>query len=137
MLPGVTWTIERTPQVARWMRTLTDKDATRIGSAIRQLELEGPALRRSRAKRIKTSRHHNMKELRSAGGNIRVLFAFDRRQHAILLVGGDKTGNWDGWYKRHVRIADKLYDNHLRVYGKEGSWAAGARKAGERSSVGR
>lgn len=44
---------------------------------------------------IKGSRHHNMKELRaSEGGALRVLFAFDPRRQAILLLGGDKSGEW-------------------------------------------
>jgi hypothetical protein len=129
------WAIEYTPEVARWLRSLTEKDATRIGTAIRQLELEGPTLGGGIAKLIKGSRHHNMKELCSVGGYIRVLFAFDRRQHAILLVGGDKAGNWDGWYKRHVPVADKRYENHLRSSGKEGSWRATAQQAGGRSAA--
>jgi hypothetical protein len=40
----------------------------------------------------------NMKELRvSKGGTIRILFAFDPRRHAILLLGGDKSGQWEAW----------------------------------------
>ncbi len=116
------------------MGTLSEKDATRIGTAIRQLELEGPNLGGSRAKLIKGSRHHNMKELRSVGGRLRVLYAFDRRQRAVLLVGGDKTNNWEGWYKRNVPLADKLYDNHRRSLGKEGAWATNNRAAGARSA---
>ena len=44
---------------------------------------------------VKASRHANMKELRPMGGNIRILFAFDPRRTAILLIGGDKTDRWD------------------------------------------
>lgn len=50
--------------------------------------------------RITGSRHHNMKELRaSEGGALRVLFMFDPRRQAILLLGGDKTGAWTTWYE--------------------------------------
>jgi hypothetical protein len=63
--------------------------------------------------RIKANRHHNMKELRSIGGTVRVLFVFDPQRKAILLIGGDKTGQWTRWYERHVPIADDLYDEHL------------------------
>jgi len=63
-----------------------------------------------------------------------VLFAFDPRQRAILLVGGDKTGDWKGWYERNIRRADKMYDKHLRSLGTEGAWAAATRRAGERSA---
>lgn len=129
------WTIEYAPEVTRWLETLTEKDAARIGTAIRQLELEGPSLGAKRVKLIRSSRHHNMKELRSVGGHIRVLFAFDRRRHAVLLVGGDKAGNWHGWYKRHAAIADRRYDEHLRSCGKEGAWPATAQRAGARSAA--
>jgi hypothetical protein len=43
----------------------------------------------------------------------------DPRRAAILLLGGDKTGN-DRWYDEHVPIADKLYDEYLRELEREG-----------------
>lgn len=52
-----------------------------------------------------------MKELRSSGGNLRALFAFDPRRRAVVLVGGDKTGDWSGWYKRNIPRADRRYDH--------------------------
>jgi hypothetical protein len=48
-----------------------------------------------------------------------VLYAFDPRRAAILLLGGDKTGN-DRWYQEHVPVADKLYDEYLRQLEREG-----------------
>ena len=62
---------------------------------------------------VKGSRHHNMKELRSIGGHLRMLFAFDPERTALVLLGGDKKGNWAGWYKTNIPIADDLYDEHL------------------------
>ena len=35
-------------------------------------------------------------------------------QTAILLIGGDKTGQ-DRWYEKWVPLADKLYERHLRI----------------------
>jgi hypothetical protein len=43
-----------------------------------------------------------------------VLFAFDPRRHAILLLGGDKSGEWEQWYPTAIPAADVLYDAHLR-----------------------
>jgi hypothetical protein len=40
------------------------------------------------------------------------LYAFDPRRVAILLIGGDKTGD-DRFYDVYVPLADKIYDNHL------------------------
>ena len=48
-----------------------------------------------------------------------VLYAFDPRRAAILLIGGDKTGN-DRWYEENVPFADRLYDEHLEALRKEG-----------------
>jgi hypothetical protein len=61
-----------------------------------------------------------MKELRPLGSNIRILFAFDPRRMAILLIGGDKSGLWNQWYAEMVPIADDLYDEHLDTIRKEG-----------------
>lgn len=54
-----------------------------------------------------------MKELRSTGGNVRILFAFDPERKAILLIGGDKTDQWTDWYSENISRADDLYDEHL------------------------
>jgi hypothetical protein len=58
-----------------------------------------------------------MKELRpgSAGrSEIRILFAFDPERKAILLVAGDKAGDWQRWYDRNIAVADGRYDRWLR-----------------------
>lgn len=55
---------------------------------------------------------HHLKELRpgSAGrSEIRVLFAFDPARSALLLLGGDKAGNWQRWYRQNIPIAEQLY----------------------------
>jgi hypothetical protein len=48
-----------------------------------------------------------------------VLYAFDPRRVAILLIGGDKTGH-DRWYEQFVPVADRLYDRHLETLKREG-----------------
>jgi hypothetical protein len=56
-----------------------------------------------------------MKELRpgSTGRTeVRVLFAFDKNRRAILLVGGDKSRDWEGWYRTNIPIADDRFDEH-------------------------
>jgi hypothetical protein len=62
-----------------------------------------------------------MKELRPRGGHLRILFAFDPRRAAILLLGGDKTGEWSSWYEQAIPQADELYDEHLRELRDEGT----------------
>ena len=95
--PG--WKIEFTAEARRWYKGLNGEDTHRMAAALDQLGETGPALGRPRVDSIKGSRHHNMKELRSIGGNLRALFAFDPSRHAVILVGGDKTGDWKGWYR--------------------------------------
>lgn len=81
----------------------------------------GPNLRRPVVGEITSSRHANMKELRvSKGGALRVLFAFDPRRHAILLLGGDKSGQWKEWHNWAIPRADDLYDSHLEELRAEG-----------------
>jgi len=62
-----------------------------------------------------------MRELRTqhAGRPLRTLYAFDPRRAAILLIGGDKTGN-NRWYETQIPIADRLYDQHLEQLKQEG-----------------
>ena len=62
-----------------------------------------------------------MRELRvqSSGKPIRVFYAFDPRRVVVLLIGGHKTSE-KRFYKRHVSLADKLYDEHLQELRGEG-----------------
>jgi hypothetical protein len=61
-----------------------------------------------------------MKELRTqhADRPLRTLFAFDPRRSAILLIGGDKTGD-KRFYDQMIPIADRLYDEHLELLRQE------------------
>ncbi|HEX2889208.1 type II toxin-antitoxin system RelE/ParE family toxin [Vineibacter terrae] len=55
----------------------------------------------------------------STGRPFRIFYAFDPRRSAILLIGGDKTG--DGrFYERMIPIADDLYDTYIAEIRKEG-----------------
>jgi len=113
------WEIELHAEVDAWLLGLCTDDpdtADLVEDAIDQLSQEGPTLGRPMVDRIKGSRHHKMKELRTGSkGNseVRILFAFDLERHAILLVAGDKAGDWQGWYNRNIPIADRRFDEHL------------------------
>ena len=62
-----------------------------------------------------------MRELRiqSGGKPLRVFYAFDPRRSAILLIGGDKTGD-DRFYERMIPVADDLYDLYVQELKEEG-----------------
>ena len=82
---------------------------------------QGPPLPFPYSSGINGSKHAHMRELRvqSGGRPLRVFYAFDPRRSAILLIGGDKTGD-DRFYERMVPIADQLYDEYIAEIRKEG-----------------
>ncbi len=92
-----------------------------MAATVGLLEMEGPKLPFPYSSGIKDSKHSHMRELRiqHAGRPYRVLYAFDPRRSAVLLIGGDKTGN-DRWYDQFVPVADRLYNEHLDYLRKEG-----------------
>lgn len=114
------WIVNLTEEVEDWLLELAKNDpdsADQVAAAIDLLEAEGPALGRPLVDSVKGSDYRNMKELRpgSAGtSEIRILFAFDPRREAILLVAGDKSGNWKGWYETSILAADQKFAEHLR-----------------------
>ena len=114
------WAVEFTDEFERWWNALSEDEQDSVDQMVRLLQARGPSLGRPHADLIHSSRHANMKELRvqHAGRPYRVLFAFDPKRCAILLAGGDKTGN-DRWYEEFVPIADRLYDEHLAALEKE------------------
>ena len=110
----VAWEILLTERVERWLlEELDDAGRVQIIPAIDKLEEVGPTLGRPIVDRVKGSRHHNMKELRSTRGNIRILFAFDPQRQAILLPIGAIDRSVDPLVCRDKPIADDLYDAHL------------------------
>jgi hypothetical protein len=100
---------------------LTEDEQVDVRAEVNLLRRFGPALGRPDVDSVASSKHANMKELRvqHRGKPYRVLFAFDPRRTAILLIGGNKTGK-SRWYKEFVPIADRLYDKHLETFRREG-----------------
>jgi hypothetical protein len=131
------WSVEFHPACEAWADGLEQSDAEALLAAVRVLRDAGPALGRPLVDAITSSRHPNMKELRpgsSGRSEIRVLFAFDRKRRAILLVGGDKQGRWVDWYEVNVPIADDRFAEHQAALE---SAEAGQRRARGRKGKGR
>jgi hypothetical protein len=108
------WSVEFTEEFEGWWNDLSEAAQEDVAAVVGVLEKKGPGLRRPRVGTIATSRHANMKELviQHAGRPYRILFAFDPRQCALLLIGGNKAGN-PRWYEKFVPLADGIYDRHL------------------------
>jgi hypothetical protein len=116
----IAWKVDFTDQFGEWFEPLSGPERSAVVAAVDFLEENGPGLGRPFVDTIKGSRHANMKELRPMRRNLRILFAFDPRRRAILLIGGDKTNRWDRWYRESIPIADDLYDEHLETLRKQG-----------------
>lgn len=126
------WDVQFHPAFATWVGDLEQRDAEALLAALRVLRDEGPALGRPLVDSVAGSRHSNMKELRpgSTGRTeVRALFAFDKKRQAILLVGGDKSDDWRGWYDRNIAIADDRLDEHQAKLAKQAKPAAKQAKA--------
>ena len=119
------WEVEYTDEFGKWWSGLSEQEQESLDASVRLLEERGPALGFPHCSGISGSRHGQMRELRTQhrGRPLRTLYAFDPRRTAILLIGGDKTGD-DRWYDEYVPIADRLYDEHLEQLRKEG-WVDG------------
>jgi hypothetical protein len=115
------WEVEYTDEFGEWWSTLSAAEQESLDASVRLLEERGPSLGFPHSSAIRDSRHNHMRELRTQheGRPLRTLYAFDPRRTALLLIGGDKTGD-DRWYIVHIPIADQLYDEHLKQLQKEG-----------------
>ncbi|HEV58389.1 MAG TPA: addiction module toxin RelE [Phycisphaerales bacterium] len=115
------WEVEYTDVFEAWWNQLSAGEQEDVSASVELLERKGPQLPYPFSSGINGSRHCHMRELRiqHQGRPYRVLYAFDPRRCAILLLGGDKTGD-EHWYERHVPLADRLYDEHFEILRREG-----------------
>lgn len=113
------WRIVVTQPAADWLRQLRSGDrATRllVAKAFDLLAERGPALGRPLVDTIHGSSLANLKELRpgsSGPSEIRILFVFDPKRQAVVLVAGDKAGNWGSWYDTAIKQAEVSYAAYL------------------------
>jgi len=112
------WEVEFTYEFGTWWNGLDAEEQSTVDAYVSLLIEHGPALPYPYSSKVESSRHAHMRELRvqHAGRPIRIFYAFDPRRVAVLLIGGDKTGD-DRFYERMVPIADRLYDQHLEEVG--------------------
>lgn len=109
------WEVEFSDEFGRWWDSLTGPEQKSVDFTVSLLQEVGPTLKMPHSSGIEMSRHSHMRELRiqHEGRPYRVLYAFDPRRVAILLIGGDKTGH-NRWYEEFVPLADSIYEMHLR-----------------------
>ena len=115
------WDVEYTNEFGDWWAGLAEGEQEDITAVVELLAEHGPGLRFPYSSGVTGSCHGHIRELRvqSSGRPVRVFYAFDPRRTAVLLIGGDKTGD-DRFYKRFVSLADRLYDEYLKELKEEG-----------------
>ncbi|MDR0320140.1 MAG: type II toxin-antitoxin system RelE/ParE family toxin [Treponema sp.] len=114
------WEVEYTDEFEEWWETLSEAEHKRIAYSVNLLSYAGPSLSFPHSSEVKGSKHSSMRELRSQceGRPLRTFYVFDPRRTAILLIGGDKTGD-DRFYEVLIPKADKIYDNYLKEIQEE------------------
>jgi hypothetical protein len=115
------WDVEYTDKFGDWWASLNEAEQESVAATVGLLERLGPQLPHPHSSGISGSRFDHMRELRvqHRGSPYRILYAFDPLRVAILLIGGDKTGN-DRWYVEMIPVADALYQEHLDELRQEG-----------------
>lgn len=113
-IPFMEWTILLDEAFERWLLEQVMTVRVSIASHIGLLAKFGPMLGRPQVDTLQGSSLPNLKELRVQiqGDSWRVLFAFDPKRRAIVLVGGNKRGD-KRWYKKNIPIAEERYQRHV------------------------
>ena len=114
------WEVEFIDEFEQWWNALSESEQGKVDARVSLLMEHGPNLGFPFSSQVKMSRFPEMRELRAqAGGDpLRILYAFDPRRTAILLIGGDKTGD-ERWYEKNVPLGDRLFELHLKTLEKE------------------
>lgn len=114
------WNVEAIDEFHAWFRSLTGAERESISAKVDLLEQRGPALGRPNVDTLEGSSIPNLKELRvqHIGDPYRILFVFDPRRTAILLIGGRKGAS--NWYRSMIHEAEKIYVRYLDELRKEG-----------------
>ena len=124
----------RTREFSAWTRSLDVEQRAKVQGAIAHVAHGGPTQGRPHVDVIHGSKLHKLKEAR-VDRSVRLLFAFDSRGSAVMLLGGDKAGKWNRWYPKQIERAERLYAAHERGNGGEPPWRS--REAGPRGPRGR
>jgi hypothetical protein len=103
-----------TPEFEAWLDGLLRTQQKSVAAVLSLLEEKGPLLPFPYCSGVNGSRHPHMRELRvqSGGVPLRVFYAFDPLRQAVVLIGGDKTGD-KRFYDKFIPVADRLYDAYL------------------------
>lgn len=110
------WDVEYTDEFEAWWIDLDEGEQIDIDAVVGILEEKGPHLPYPYSSDVRGTRYGSIRELRiqHKGKPYRILYAFDPRRTAILLIGGKKAGG-QRWYEKYVPLAEKIYEKHLKT----------------------
>ena len=113
------WEIEVSDEFLDWYLDLGMDERASVANCVEKLEEQGPELGRPYVDTLYGSAYPNLKELRvqHQGRPLRILFAFDPRRNAYLILGGDKSRD-KNWYVAAIRRAEAIYAQHLKEIGE-------------------
>ncbi|MDA8205167.1 MAG: type II toxin-antitoxin system RelE/ParE family toxin [Thermaerobacter sp.] len=110
--------VEGTEEFEVWFLALVEKEAAAVARVIGLLEEKGLALGFPYSSDIKGSQALRELRVQSSGHPLRVFYAFDPLRRAVLLLGGDKTGD-DRFYERFVPRAEQIWADYLADLARE------------------
>lgn len=109
------WEVVLLEPVEAWLMRIARDDpdtAKQVAAAFDLLRDRGPSLGRPFVDTLQGSSLANLKELRPGSrgrSELRLLFVFDPKRRAVVLVAGDKSTDWRGWYREAIRLAEHRY----------------------------
>ncbi|KAE9532892.1 addiction module toxin RelE [Ursidibacter arcticus] len=111
--------VEYTDEFELWWDTLNTEEQIAVTASVTLLERLGINLKYPYSSQIIGSKYR-LRELRiqHKGKPYRILYTFDPRRNAILLIAGNKASK-KRWYETNVPIAERLYEKHLQQIEKE------------------
>jgi hypothetical protein len=114
-IPSMAWEVEFTDEFEAWWDSLDAGEQIDIDAIVGLLEEKGLHLPFPFSSDVKGAKYGTLRELRiqHKGRPYRILYAFDPRRSAILLIGGIKTSG-TRWYEKYIPLAERIYEEHLK-----------------------
>lgn len=103
-----------TDEMRDWYENLPDSEQQAIYASVGMLELFGVRLGFPYSSDLKGT-ESALRELRATAGSaeLRVVYAFDPSRNAVLLIGGNKSGD-NRFYKRIILKAERIWKKYLQ-----------------------
>jgi len=111
--------VNLTVEFETWLEALDRREQRSVLQVVKLLEAAGVGLGEPWSTALQGARHP-LRELRPRRGAspLRIVYAFDPRREALLLLGGSK-GEDKRFYSRAIARAERLWEDHLAALAAE------------------